>query len=311
MEQNYEEQYTNSLIRLLEKGIKQTNRTGIDTYVVQHQYFYLKDICNNFPAIRGKKIFPKLALKELIWFLCGRVDKEFLHENNVHYWDEWFINNPESNWNNTIGPSYGWQFRNFNGVDQVEQTLRLLLKDPLSRRNIINLWNVSELKEMSLTPCVYDYHFECTPDDKNFFVDLHVRSRSEDSFLGCPYDFCNVAWLLNIICDILNCYQNEVKYLPRDIHFTCDNYHLYENHIEQVKKYLENYEIGLKQNLFNKPIIFKSTLIDNWDYPKYVDSIWIINKFLENFFNSEKKFDIFKLDKYETSFDKIQADVAV
>lgn len=303
---NYEEQYANSLKRILSKGIKQSNRTGIDTYVVQHQYFHLKDVANNFPALRGKKIFPKLALKELFWFLCGRTDLKFLHDVNVHYWDEWEIK--EGEWKGTVGKTYGWQFRNFNGIDQLEESIRLFINDPLSRRNIISLWNVNDLRLMALAPCVYDYHFECTPIEENkFFIDLHVRSRSEDSFLGCPYDFCSSAWFLNIMCDILNLAQSDKTFKARDVHFTCDNYHIYENHIEQVKQYLENFEKGKQENLFDIPILFESKMKDVYEN---VNENSIANKYLNIFFNNEM-FDLFNLNKYQTPFNKIEAQVAV
>lgn len=305
--ENYEFQYASSLERILREGIKQSNRTGIDTLVVQHQYFYLQNVNKNFPALRGKKIFPKLALKELIWFLSGRIDLKFLHNHNVHYWDEWEIK--EGEFKGTVGKTYGYQFRNFNSIDQTEYIIRLLINDPLSRRIILNLWNPKDLPEMSISPCVYDYHFECTPiTDNKYFVDLHVRSRSEDSFIGCPYDFCSVAWFLNILVSICNCLQNNNTYIARDVHFTCDNFHMYVNHEVQVKQYLMNFEKGCKEHLFDIPIIYSDTLKENW---KITNEVWYINNFLANFFMSEEDWKIFQLNKYETPFDKIQANVAV
>lgn len=305
--ENYEVQYANSLINILENGIKQSNRTGIDTLVIQHQYFYLKSVGVKFPAIRCKKIFPKLALKELIWFLCGRIDLKFLHDNNVHYWDEWEIKGGK--FDGTVGKTYGWQFRNFNDIDQLEYVINLLLNDPLSRRIILNLWNPVDLPEMSISPCVYDYHFECTPvSDNKYFIDLHVRSRSEDSFIGCPYDFCSIAWFLNIISSVCNCLQSKNTYIARDVHFTCDNYHLYVNHISAVKLYLENFKTACKEKLLDNDIIYYDNLKNNW---KYSETNKGINNFLEVFFASEEKFKMFYLDKYETPFDKIKVEVAV
>lgn len=233
---NFEYQYCQSLKRLLEFGTRVSNRTGIDTLRIDHQYFVLKDIEHNFPRLKGKKVFPKLALKELLWMLYGRVDIKWLNEHGVTYWDEW------QDSCGTIGKSYGYQFRNFNGTDQIYNLVNDMLYNPFSRRHIVNLWNSSELNEMVLPPCMYDYHFTIEPKEDKFIVNLHAHVRSNDSFLGAPYDFMFCAWFMKLICKYLNNSLNENKYICGDIHYTADDYHLYVNHIEQAKQYIKNVE---------------------------------------------------------------------
>lgn len=231
-----EDQYKKSLYSILKDGVCKENRTGIDTIAIQHQYFYMKNIVDNFPILRAKKMYPKMALKELIWMLLGRTDVQWLRDRKVTYWDEWEL--PDG----TIGRSYGYQYRNFNGIDQLNELLKSMDKDPLGRRHIISLWNSADLDKMALPPCMYDYHFSCIPTDneKQYKVILHSHLRSNDSFLGAPYDFMFCAFFVILICDFLN-RISENQYIPGDVHYTADDYHLYVNHLKQVKEYTQNY----------------------------------------------------------------------
>lgn len=235
---NFEYQYALGLEQLMKYGVRTENRTGIDTLVKQHQYFYLKDIEFNFPMLKGKKLFPKLNLKELIWQLHGFTDVKWLQARGVNYWNNW------QDTNGTIGKSYGYQMRNFNGIDQLENLITNLITNPISRRKIICLWNPADLEEMTLEPCVFLFQFNCIPNGKNqYYVDLHVTQRSGDSFLGVPYDIMFDAWFLKTICTFTNgCLKNIEKtiFIPRDVHHTINDFHLYVNHIDQAKEYLSN-----------------------------------------------------------------------
>lgn len=238
----FEYQYARALNRILEEGVRCHNRTGIDTFAVNHQTFVFENINNYFPIIRGKKVFPLMPLKEMLWMLHGRTDVQWLQDRGVNYWNEW------ADENGTIGKSYGYQYRNFNGIDQFQQLLERMKKDPMGRRHIISLWNINDLNEMNLPPCIHEFNFSCVPVEKTAYpleydsynVDLHVHCRSNDSFLGAPYDFMQVAWLLNIVCLYLNSELQKWQYQPRNIYYIADNWHLYENHIEQAKQYLSN-----------------------------------------------------------------------
>jgi len=301
---NFELQYTQSLQNLLDNGVLTKNRTGTDTLVIQHQYFFLENICLNFPILKGKKVFPKLALKELMWMMNGKSDVKWLNDRGVTYWNEW-ASTGEGKMSNipmgSIGKSYGYQMRNFNGCDQLQDLISLMITDPESRRLIISLWNSSELKQTTLPPCVYDYHFNCEKtqskiNDFNFNndyyeVDLHVKARSEDSFLGQPYDFMSVGWMLEIVCYLVSTFSGRI-YHPRNIHYTADNYHLYVNHIDQAKQYLKNVSEN-KDNVIEK----KASIAISSRYYKNLD------EFLTNSdLNQYKNFWVnkFYIDQYES-----------
>ena len=236
MNYNFEAAYADSFRRINEKGVLSHNRTGIDTKAVQHQYFYLPSVNNNFPILRGKKVYPKMALKELLWMMMGRTDVQWLHDHKVTYWDEWVLED------GTIGRAYGYQYRNFNGVDQLQELIKSMAFNPTSRRHILSLWNCNDLDKMALPPCLYDYHFSCVPiDEFEYRIDMHARARSNDSFLGVPYDFMFCAWFVNLLAIYLNNFAGSKNtYTVGDIHYTADDYHMYVNHEEAVKQYLAN-----------------------------------------------------------------------
>lgn len=237
---SFEMQYANSLKTIKDMGVVTHNRTGIDTKAIQHQYFYIKCPQRNFPMLRGKKVYPKMALKELVWMMMGRTDIQWLHDHKVTYWDEWVLED------GTIGHSYGHQYRDFNGVDQIKELVDGMLNNPTSRRHIVNLWNASDLDKMALPPCMYDYHYSCVPIGTEasplYRVDLHSRARSNDSFLGVPYDFMFCGWFMTLIVTYLNLQNNGNKYVVGDLHYTADDYHMYVNHKDAVEQYLHNVE---------------------------------------------------------------------
>ena len=278
-----EEQYYNSLKNLSINGTLQKNRTGIDTYKVSHQYFFIDDVLNNFPELKCKKLFPKLALKELFWMLSGKTDIKWLNDRGVNYWNEW------ANKDGTIGKSYGYQFRSqkyvkaFESEDifipELDPLLELIdniIKNPISRRLILNLWNHKDIAEMSLPPCVYDYHFDNIEIEKNKFkMNLHVTQRSADSFLGVPYDFMFVGFFLSSVVWLVNKLNNDVnfeknQFIVGDIHYTCHDYHLYSNHVDQLTEYCRRFEEDKLLN--NSQIINGKTILkifgDNNEFVK-------------------------------------------
>ncbi len=300
---NFEQQYAESLKKLLNEGVRCENRTGIDTLSIQHQYFLLENIGTNFPIIKGKKVFPMLALKELMWILNGRSDVKWLQDRDVNYWNEWASDGLGKNAHipvGTIGKSYGYQMRNFNGCDQLHEMINEMSHNSMSRRLIINLYNPADIKETTLPPCVYDYHFGCVPQTSNIFnVDLHVSARSEDSFLGLPYDFMSAGWFLMIICKIMEMNSTGNYYFPRNIHYTAHDYHLYTNHIEQAKQYLNNVEEN-KNNVINSQAVVSigNTMAKNLD------------DFLQ--MSDNCKYQNFWINKfYHETYDKIEAEIAI
>lgn len=235
---NIERQYANSLRSVLAEGVKTPTRTGINTLAKQHQYFHIKNILEDFPILKGKKMYPKMALKELMWFFLGRTDVAWLQERGVSYWNNWAGDD------GTIGKSYGYQYRNFNGVDNLKLLIDTIIKDPLGRRHILSIWNPADLHAMTLPPCVIIYQFSLVPmeDFKNsYWVDMHVWQRSADSFIGVPYDFMLVGFFSQFVSTMVEIKtENNLTLMPRDIHYTCNDYHIYENHIDAVNQYLLN-----------------------------------------------------------------------
>jgi len=295
---NFEYQYLESLKHILANGEISDNRTGIDTISVQHQYFYIKDVYKNFPILKGKKLFPYMSVTETLWFLQGRTDVKFLNDHGVSYWNKWV------NKEGTIGKSYGYQFR--NGSDQLTTLLNNIIKSPNSRRLILNLWNVEDLKDMTLEPCVYDFHFHCSKI-KNFqcFIDMHVKQRSADMFLGFPYDAMNAGILLSIICDYLSLITN-TTYKPRDIHYTTDDTHIYKNHYTQVYQYINNVEEN-KFNVINQETKLKFNTFNDHMFNTIDD---YVKFYLDSF--DDKKYGAIEFDrKWNHIYQTIPAEVAV
>lgn len=249
---NFEYQYAQSLDKVLTYGVETPTRSGM-TLSLQHQYFYLKNVNENFPVLHGKKMFPKMALKELMWFWNGRTDIKWLNERGVHYWNQWQYKDGEHK--GTVGKSYGWQYRNFNGVDQMVNLINEMVNNPTSRRLILDLWNSADLGQMYLQPCVYSYQFSCVPlDNDNYNIDLHVTQRSGDAFIGVPYDFCIVGWFLNIISEICSAISGK-NFQARDVHYTVADYHIYVNHLLHVHQYFKNVREN-KLDVINHPVQF-------------------------------------------------------
>lgn len=312
MNTSFEYQYKDSLERILNDGVLQATRTGIDTYVVQHQDFIIPDIVNNFPILRGKKVYPLMGLKELLWMLKGRTDVQWLRDRGVTYWDEW------EQEDGTIGKSYGYQFRNFNGIDQLQYLYDNMLEEPLSRRHILSLWNVNDLQEMVLPPCMYNYNFNCMTIPNlglnedvmtNLYqVNLHAHIRSNDAFLGVPYDFMWCGWFLILTCYWLNFNTDKHKFFPGNIYYTADNYHLYINHKTQAEQYIFN----VNENKFHV-IDIPTSIIDTknmyiaWEEYSDDKSLDKFLEFVEDYIIKNKNI---KLNN-NFEYGPIKADIAV
>lgn len=305
---SFEYQYVESLQNVIENGIRCKNRTGIDTFALSHQYFLLK--ANNFPLLKGKKVYPKMALKELFWILLGRSDVKFLQDQGVNYWDEWaFVGMDKNIPQGTIGKSYGYEMRNFNGVDPLKNLLIEMSSKPDSRRLIISLWNHADLEDTTLPPCVCFYHFNCFPsecDSSIFLVDLNIYQRSCDAFLGMPYDAINASYLLNIVCILAGSLSNQkFNFIPINIHYTIGNYHVYENHQVGINKYFENITE-------NRNSIIDQRVKLNIDNNFKLDKIENINQLLQsNVDNKYLSFEIKREYDIKHEYDPIKAQIAI
>lgn len=224
----YETQYALSLLNILDNGTLSKDRTGVGTKRIQSEKITI-DLTKEFPALLGKKVAPRGALVEMLWIMLGRTDVEFLKEHGVNYWDSWVRED------GSLGPIYGKQMRDFGGVDQLKDVVKQIVENPDSRRHMVSLWNPIDLKDQALECCHHDYQI-CSFIDHDGVrkLDLHIKQRSADCFLGVPYDFMLFAYYLHIVSLFTEIPVNK-------IHITMSDYHMYLNHEPAVRLYLNNY----------------------------------------------------------------------
>lgn len=309
----FEIQYAKAINNVINNGVLTHNRTGIDTLSIQHQYFKLDVRDFELPLLKGKKVYPYMSLKEVLWMLQGRTDIKWLNDHGVTYWDEWKLKD------GTIGKSYGYQYRNFNGVDQIQKLVNDIIHNPESRRLIVSLWNPADMDQMALPPCEFEYHFSCIPINnqkyEEYDVDLHCRMRSADSFLGVPYNFLFSAYFLFLICNYCtNSFDNRDKngyrkkfYNPRYIHLTCDDFHIYTNHINQAKQYLMNVKEN-KNHIIDSEVecFIKPNIDENHNIFESID------KYLKAVSDDLKTHELIHIHKWqEDVYGPIKADIAV
>ena len=215
-------QYHDLMRHVLEQGATKTDRTGTGTVsVFGYQMRYnLKD---GFPMLTTKKIHLKSILHELLWFLKGDTNINYLKENGVSIWDEW------ADENGNLGPVYGSQWRSWptadgRHIDQITQVVNQIKNNPDSRRMIVSAWNVGEIDKMKLPPCHAFFQFYVA-DGK---LSCQLYQRSADIFLGVPFNIASYALLTHMIAQVCNL---EVG----DFIHTLGDAHLYLNHVEQAK----------------------------------------------------------------------------
>lgn len=240
------QQYLDLLRLVLSKGKLTSNRTGIDTYTyfgTQSRY----DLDDGFPLLTTKKVFFRGIVHELLWFIRGDTNIRYLVKNKVKIWNEWpyeqfkkstdyhqetidefiyKIANDEAfaKKYGELGPVYGKQWRDFNGVDQLQNAINEIKNNPTSRRIIVSAWNPSEVKEMLLPPCHALFQFYVEGND----LSLQLYQRSADLFLGVPFNIASYALLLILVADVCHLH-------PKEFVHTLGVAHIYENHLEQVR----------------------------------------------------------------------------
>lgn len=258
-------EYLNLAKYVLKNGKLRKNRTKIDTISVfgTHTRYDLK---KGFPLLTTKQVFYESIIKELLWFISGDTNIKYLVDNNVKIWNEWpyekyknskFYNNEDLNEfidkikhddefakkHGNLGPVYGKQWRNFNGVDQLSKLIHDIKNNPESRRLIISTWNPSEINEMLLPPCHSFFQFYVN-DNK---LSCQLYQRSADLFLGVPFNIASYSLLTHMIAQVCNLEADEF------IH-TIGDCHIYKNHIEQIKLQLTRKPKKLPQLKINKNI---------------------------------------------------------
>ncbi|MBO4876014.1 MAG: thymidylate synthase [Bacteroidales bacterium] len=219
-------QYLDLLQRVLDEGVRKSDRTGTGTIsVFGHQMrFNLQD---GFPCLTTKKLHLKSIIHELLWFLAGDTNIKYLNDNGVRIWDEWADENGD------LGHVYGYQWRSWKtpdgqAIDQISNLVKSLKENPDSRRHIVSAWNVADIDNMALPPCHALFQFYVA-DGK---LSCQLYQRSADLFLGVPFNIASYALLTMMLAQVCGYQYGEF------IH-TFGDAHIYLNHLEQVHTQLE------------------------------------------------------------------------
>ena len=234
-------QYHDLMKEVLAKGTPKSDRTGTGTLsVFGHQMRF--NLADGFPMVTTKKLHLKSIIYELLWFLKGSTDNNWLKERGVSIWNEWAA--PDGD----LGPIYGYQWRSWpapNGqhIDQISEVLETIQKNPDSRRIIVSAWNVADIPKMALAPCHAFFQFYVA-DGK---LSCQLYQRSADIFLGVPFNIASYALLTHMVAQQCNL---EVG----DFIWTGGDCHLDSNHLEQVELQLSRDFFPLpKLNILRKP----------------------------------------------------------
>lgn len=216
------QQYLDLLQHILDTGVQKHDRTGTGT-ISCFGYQMRFDLQQGFPLVTTKKVHTKSIIHELLWFLKGETNIQYLKENNVSIWNEW------ANEEGELGPVYGKQWRSWEGkdgkvVDQIADLITQIKGNPDSRRLIVSAWNVTDLPEMALMPCHTLFQFYVA----NGRLSCQLYQRSADVFLGVPFNIASYALLTMMIAQVCDLE-------PGDFVHTFGDVHIYNNHIDQVK----------------------------------------------------------------------------
>ena len=227
------EQYLDLMRRVRDTGVRKTDRTGTGTLsVFGHQMRF--DLAQGFPLATTKKLHTKSIIHELIWFLAGDTNTAYLKANGVSIWDDW------ADKDGNLGPVYGKQWRSWAApdgatIDQIQQAVDLLKRDPDSRRIIVSAWNPADIPKMALAPCHCLFQFyvsgpagggQGTPR-----LSCQLYQRSADIFLGVPFNIASYALLTIMMAHVTGLEPGEFVH-------TFGDAHLYLNHLEQVETQL-------------------------------------------------------------------------
>ena len=215
-------QYLELMRHVAERGHRKDDRTGTGTLSVFGWQMRF-DLAEGFPLLTTKKLHTRSIIHELLWFLRGDTNIQYLKDNKVSIWDEWADENGE------LGPVYGKQWRRWEtpdgrSIDQIAQLIEALKKNPDSRRHIVSAWNPSEVDRMALPPCHALFQFYVAGGK----LSCQLYQRSADIFLGVPFNIASYALLTMMVAQVCG-------YELGDFVWTGGDCHLYVNHLEQTQ----------------------------------------------------------------------------
>ncbi|WP_035369625.1 thymidylate synthase, partial [Acholeplasma hippikon] len=238
-------QYLDLARHIMEHGIEKTDRTGTGTKSI-FGYQMRFDLNEGFPLVTTKKTFLKGIIHELLWFIKGDTNIRYLVRHGVNIWTDWpykkykesneymgetmkefqekIINSDEfaAKWGD-LGPVYGSQWRNFNGVDQLQYILDQLKNNPDSRRMVLSAWNPADIDKMTLPPC----HTLIQVYVVNNKLSLQLYQRSGDVFLGIPFNIASYALFMMMLTQVTGLELGEFVH-------TIGDAHIYKNHYDQI-----------------------------------------------------------------------------
>lgn len=280
------QQYLDLCRHVLEHGEKREDRTGtgtISTFGYQMRF----DLTKGFPLLTTKKVFYRGIFEELLWFLSGNTNIKPLVDKKVGIWNEWpydkYSKSPDfkgetleefiekirddqefADKYGNLGPVYGKQWRDFNGVDQISQLIEDIKNNPFSRRHLVVAYNPSEVKDMALPPCHSLFQFYVSADGKKLSCQLYQRSG--DVFLGVPFNIASYSLLLAMVAQVCDLEPYEFVHTFGDVH-------IYLNHLDQINEQLSRTPRPLPKLVLNKDVKnifdFKYEDIKIEDYDPY------------------------------------------
>ncbi len=245
--------YLDLMRRVLDHGTPQMDRTGTGTLsVFGHQMRF--DLAAGFPLLTTKKLHLRSIVIELLWFLRGDTNVEWLRERKVSIWDEWADEKGD------LGPVYGKQWRDWETadgrhIDQIAELIEQIKTNPASRRQIVSAWNPGDLHVMALAPC----HCLFQTHVANGKLSLQLYQRSADIFLGVPFNIASYALLTMLLAQ-------QCGLEPGEFIWTGGDCHLYSNHLDQAREQLSRTP-GPPPRL---EILRKADAIDGYAYEDFV-----------------------------------------
>ncbi|WP_025869430.1 thymidylate synthase [Methylobacillus glycogenes] len=217
--------YHDLVRHVLEHGHKKEDRTGTGTLSV-FGYQMRFNLAEGFPLLTTKKVHLKSIIHELLWFLQGSTNIDYLKQHGVTIWDEW------ADAQGNLGPVYGYQWRNWpkpdgSHIDQITQVVESIKRNPDSRRLIVSAWNVADIEQMKLPPCHAFFQFYVA-DGK---LSCQLYQRSADIFLGVPFNIASYALLTMMVAQVCGLKLGDFVH-------TLGDAHIYLNHLDQVNEQL-------------------------------------------------------------------------
>ncbi|PYE90120.1 thymidylate synthase [Phyllobacterium leguminum] len=287
MPRHPEYQYLDLLSHILEKGDRRIDRTGVGTLSTFGAMLRFDLSDGTVPILTSKRVYWKLAVKEMLWFLTGETNIQALLRENVRIWTDWPLDKYRKATGETIsqaefekriledddfalewgdlGPVYGKQWRRWLGADgkeydQIASVIETLKTNPSSRRMLFHGWNVPELPEMALPPCHMVYQFHVTGGNR---LNLLIYQRSCDMELGAPFNFVGGAALLMMVAQQTDLEPGELIWMGGDVH-------LYLNHLEQAREQVSREPRQFpKMRLLRKPASIDDYRIDDFEVMGY------------------------------------------